>query len=100
MPCHRIDGAIICTRERRRPAAERPRCRHLECARYATQARYACRTHWFRLPPGLRDRLYRAARDDQHGEPWRMCADEADRWFAEQLARPPAPAWRQPELPL
>lgn len=106
MTCRSIGDAIVCTRERRRRSApKRPRCRWPECGRYATQAGWACRAHWFKLPPNLRSRIFQADRDEMaalghRDQAWRTVAEEGDRWVAEQLAKTPAPGWRQPELPL
>jgi hypothetical protein len=91
---------LICRRGR----AERTQCRRPGCGRYATQANWGCRSHWFELPPDLRARIWQAAvrdrgPDGQLGKAWQAAADEAERWIAEQGAKPPAPDRRQPELP-
>lgn len=104
MTCIRQGGAIVCGRfpaARRRPSP--PTCRHPDCSRRATQAGYACRAHWFKLPMDLRSRMFHAATavpGRPQGQAWEACAIEADNFIAEQLARPPAASWRQPELPL
>lgn len=103
MTCRRIAGAIVCDRGagRRRPAPKkRPPCRVPECPRYATQASWGCRPHWFRLPPGLRSRLFLADRDDQSRVAWRTAAEEADRWIADHPEAAPRRDRRQMELGL
>jgi hypothetical protein len=62
---------------------DRPHCRVPGCPRFATQAGWGCRPHWFRLSPDLRNRLYFADRDDRTGAAWRVAAEEADRWIAD-----------------
>ncbi len=96
MPYRHVAGAIVCSRQR---------CRHPECDRAATQAGWGCRQHHFKLPPDLRDRLYRAATaelgaDRRLGPGWQCVADEADRWAAERAAAGSRRNYRQPELPL
>lgn len=112
MVCRRLGGAIVCSRgpARRpppRPAnpSTTPLCRHAKCGRAPSQAGYACRTHWFTLSPDLRNRLWRADRDEsaangRRGPAWAIVAEEADRWLAEREARLVEPSRRQPELPL
>ncbi|WP_129792605.1 hypothetical protein [Sphingosinicella sp. CPCC 101087] len=106
MTCHRIAGAIVCTRSRRRRQAPKPLpCRWPGCTRRATHSSWGCRAHFFKLTPSLRDALWRADRDDRAaygrlGRAWDEAAGRADRHVAEILNRPPAPTWRQPELPL
>ncbi len=112
MPCIRTGGAIICTRSApRRPpprpanSSTTPLCRHPKCGRAPSQAGYACRTHWFALSPDLRNRLWRADRDERgangrRGLAWYAVAEEADRWLVEREERLGHPGWREPELPL
>jgi len=94
--------AIVCSRDGRRgrPRRELPPCRCSGCPRRASQAGWGCRPHWFRLPPDLRSRLWRADRDEPGGRAWSLCADEADRWIADHPPDPPRRDRREPELPL
>lgn len=104
MTCIRAGAAIVCTRGRPRPPRPpKPQCRHPGCDRNATQAGYACRSHWFKLPQDLRTRLFRAAAaipGRPHGIAWEACGEEADARFADQAARAAASAYVQPGLPL
>lgn len=108
MTCRSIAGAIVCSRASRRP---RPRealeCRgSSDCGRKASQASWGCRHHFFKLPPDIRNRLWRADRDERacgagvRGRAWRVVDEEAQDWLAEQAAKPPRADRRQPELPL
>jgi hypothetical protein len=105
MTCERVGSAIMCGRGRpRRPRAPRQDCRWPGCERGATQAGYVCRSHWFRLSPDLRARLWSAHEAEirvngRLGQAWAAVADEAQRWLEEHIARPKADR-RQPELPL
>jgi len=107
MTCRHASGAILCGRGAgRRRRRELPECRCPGCPRYATQASWGCRPHFFRLSPDLRSRLQLAERAElaangRLGPAWTAVAIEADVWLAEQLAKPAVrPTWREPELPL
>lgn len=101
MTCRRLAGAIACSRGAgRRVGQERPPCRWAGCPRKASKARWGCKVHYFKLPPGLRNRLYMADRAEPGGRAWQACADEADRWAQQKQVEPKRPSWRQPELPL
>jgi hypothetical protein len=102
MTCRRLSGAIVCGRDSRGRRAnrydERPDCRVPGCPRYATEASWGCRPHWYRLPPDLRHRLFLADRDDQTGQAWLATAEEADRWIADHPEGAPKRDRRQREL--
>ena len=101
MTCRQIQGAVVCGRGRHgRRQLARPACRVPGCPRYATQANWGCRTHYFRLSPELRRALYFLARDDQAGRSWRVVAEEADRWIADHPPEAPRRDRRQRELGL
>lgn len=109
MTCRRIAGAIVCGRGAGRKRSARARasepCRWPDCSRNASQARWGCREHYFKLPPAIRRGLWQAERDETAaqgapGRAWAILDQQALAWIAEQQAKPPRAPWRQPELPL
>lgn len=40
------------------------KCKHPQCEVLVPKTTYACRDHWFTLPKGLRDRIWRGFRGD------------------------------------
>lgn len=105
MTCRRLAGAIVCSRSAKRYARASDPCHWPECDRKATQASWGCRYHYMRLPPQIRDGLWRADRDERSargelGPAWKNADETARAWIAEQAAKPPRTDRRQPELPL
>lgn len=96
--------AFTCRRSRPRPRKRPDPCRWHGCSRFATQARWGCKVHWFHLPPALRDRLWKAATAILPGystsPAFDAVAGEADAYSLERETAPPRPDRREPELPL
>lgn len=84
-------------------------CRWPGCERQVGPDKWGCPEHWYKLPPGLRNRISRAAL--VIGKRWRRfdagpnpafsaVLREAQDWIAARLARGPRADRRQPELDL
>lgn len=64
-------------------------CHWPGCDAQVPPAMWGCRRHWFRLPPAIRNRIWRAYRvgQEQDGRPsaeYIAAAREAQAWIAEQ----------------
>ena len=99
-------GGMPARRRRRRRPKPEP-CRWPGCERSATQASWGCRFHFFRLPPLLRDGLWRADRDERAangrlGQAWAAAAAAAEAWIVELLRKQagPRPRFRTPQMEL
>lgn len=93
-------------------------CHWPGCERQVPPAKWGCQEHWYKLPPDLRSRIWRAYRagqeewpsgasggrgGDGHGRPsagYLAVAREAQDWIEAHLARVPSADRRQPELDL
>jgi hypothetical protein len=79
-------------------------CHWPGCNRQVPTAKWGCVQHWFKLPPNLRARIWRAykIRQEDSGRPseaYLVVAREAQDWIKRHISDRPA-ARRQPELPL
>jgi len=92
MTCRRVGSAIVCGRSARRRVnpLERHPCGWPGCSRQVGADQWGCRPHRFKLPPGLRARLWQALRHGR-GAAFRAVDREAREWIAEQLQRAAEP---------
>jgi hypothetical protein len=113
--CTRAGGAIVCGRGpsrinekvehvRRSTQTRQHDCHWPGCNRQVPPAKWGCAEHWYKLPPGLRARIWRAYQvgQEKSGRPsqaYLVVAREAQDWIAQHGNRVRADR-RQPELPL
>ena len=116
MTCRRIGSAIVCGRSAGAKAAHvrsagqfrKHHCHWPGCERKVPPAQWGCRPHWFKLPPDLRNRIWRAYQigQEESGRPsaaYIAVAREAQEWIAKHHAPDAEPRGRrrnEPELPL
>lgn len=72
---------------RRAPLRKGHTCHWPGCTREVPPAMWGCKTHWFRLPQALRNRIWRAYRPGQEedrniSEDYLKVAREAQEWIA------------------
>ncbi len=80
-------------------------CHWPGCQRQVPPAKWGCPEHWYKLPPDLRSRIWRAYQigQEEDGRPsaaYLAVASEAQEWIREHLARRPRVDRRQGGLDL
>src|SRR5439155_10581571 len=99
MTCTRAGGAILCGRGpsrinekvehvRRSRQTRLHLCHWPGCTRQVPPAKWGCPEHWYKLPPNLRARIWRAYQlgQEEGGRPsqaYLVVAREAQEWIAQ-----------------
>lgn len=97
-PVYPVDAAVSVARKRRYVRSQgqtrKHHCHWPGCTAQVPPAMWGCRTHWFRLPKALRDRIWATYAPGQEvdmtpSDAYLKVADDVQKWIREMEAKQP-----------